>query len=180
LDGKLLTYAVNPDETFIKMSTEHVITISQGELSIDLWASSFPPIVENAPNGGLRDNYENTVEFINELYNQGYIVHPQNRQVTLDKLVVFNHAQQFTATSFKTGLKLSRRNLCQIHHFSPLNYVVKFDLGESMGSLPISSGSNIATATKVLNRNVLPMIARMIECIQSFPNDVPMVQELLN
>jgi hypothetical protein len=179
-DGKMLTYAVNPADTFIKMSTEYVITISQGEISIDIWASSFPPIVENAPNGILTDNYENTVGFINELYNQGYIIHPPNRQITLDKLVVFNPAQPFKATSFKAGLKLSRRNLCQIHHFTPFNYVVKFDLGESMGSLPITSGSNIATATKVLNRNVLPIVARMLDCIQAFPNDFPLVQVLLN
>jgi hypothetical protein len=82
------------------------------------------------------------------------------------------------SSSFKAGLKLSRRKLCQLHHIGP-NYVIKFDLGDSMGSVPVASGNNIAVGTKVLNRNVLPTVARMLECITNHPDALPGVQDLL-
>jgi hypothetical protein len=176
MDGKLLTYNVEQDETFIKMSTEFIITITQGELSIDIWASEFPQILIDNP--AITGTYEETITFVNALYDNGYVINPPDRQVTLAKFELFNHAGRFTASSFKAGLKLSRRKLCQLHHIGP-NYVIKFDLGDSMGSVPVASGNNIAVGTKVLNRNVLPTVARMLECITNHPDALPGVQDLL-
>jgi hypothetical protein len=177
MDGKLLTYNVEPGETYIKMSTEFVITITQGELSVDIWANRFPDILVNYP-AGITGTYAETIAFVNALYDEGYIVHPPDRRETLGKFALFDREQQFTASSFKAGLKLSRRKLCQLHHLGP-NYVIKFDLGDSMGSVPISTGNNIATGTKVLNRNVLPAVERMLACIADHPDVMPGVQDLL-
>jgi hypothetical protein len=177
MDGKLLTYNVEQDDTFIRMSTEYVITISQGgDSSIDIWATGFPQVLINNP-AGITGTYEETINFVNQLYEYGYILHP-GREITLAKFQFFNPYEQFTASSFKAGLKLSRRKLCQLHHIGP-NYVIKFDLGDSMGSVPIATGNNIATGTKVLNRNVLPAVERMLECITNHPDVLPGVQDLL-
>jgi hypothetical protein len=177
MDGKLLTYNVEAGETYIKMSTEFVITITQGELSVDIWARMFPDILVNNPEG-ITGTYAETIAFVNTLYDNGYIVHPHDRQDTLVKFALFDQDEEFRVSSFKAGLKLSRRKLCQLHHLGP-NYVIKFDLGDSMGTIPVASGSNIATGTKVLNRNVLPAVERMLACITNHPDVLPGVQDLL-
>jgi len=176
MDGKLLTYNVEQDDTFIRMSTEYVITITQGPFTIDIWVTEFPQILIDNP--AITGTYEETMNFVNQLYDGAYVINPPNRQVTFEKFQFFNPQELFTASSFKAGLKLSRRKLCQLHHVGP-NYVIKFDLGDSMGSVPVSSGNNIATGTKVLNRNVLPVVERMLECITNHPDVLPGVQDLL-
>lgn len=65
---------------------------------------------------------------------------------------------------FRAGLRFHHRRPADIHPVGTDSYLVKFDIGDTLGAVPIKYGTNIPIGRNIMLNLLLPAVDRVLQC----------------
>lgn len=143
---------------FIYLYKEHINTFTQGDVSIDVWTR------DELPDSVMGDvSFDDAHKLADKILLAGLVESPTNTDL-IKVFDTFDKTLSVTVSKFEAGLRIHSRYPCQVHDFNG-HIFVKFDLGDSLGAVPVRHGTNIAIGRKIIMGLLLPLIDEMIACL---------------
>lgn len=149
--GPLIT-----DDNYIYLTIDIIITISQGTKSIDVNVKNIPSFI-----GTMR---------YNQL--QEYIIDIETIALSKTELIdvlanKFDSSQDYKVNWFISGFKFSKRLPVDMHRITSGEVFFKFDIGDSLATVPISVGTNISYTEQINKQNLIPALKELIQQIDN-------------
>lgn len=135
----------------------NVIVISQGDNSLDIQIKKENPIVLT------HGNYQEIINFLKKQK----IITPNLDEIEKIIKTNFDINLKFEISSFQSGFRFSTRKPLDVHNVDKKR-IFKFDIGDSLATVPITLGTNISLTQNMLNTKVLPLINKLHEILINY------------
>jgi hypothetical protein len=159
--GRDNTFVPLPDPTndYHYLDIENIITFTQGDFSLDVWTNI------EMPDGDMgTKTYMEAYDFADSILRGGLVESPTSDAIS-QSFTRLDRRQPVVVSKFVAGLRIHSRYPCQAHSLQD-HIFVKFDMGDSMGSVPVRYGNNIAIGRKIIMGLLLPVLDSMMKCLE--------------
>lgn len=153
-------FICNSNERFLIGTIENILSISQNDSIIEFLIVGD---VDNEVIKKIKDNSNFTTiselkTFIDENIANKYVIMFYDEFI--ENVNIFDNDKPFTLTIYSNQFKISKHKPCALHIKGYINFV-KFDLGESLFTLPIAAGSNINSTRDIITKNLIPLLKKI-------------------